>query len=89
MSRLNNLRFQIPNTSLIHAHSDIPAVSGIASGLAPVFWDVRSLWADQKVLIPNSALNKLRYRSYRMLESIASHRSLGMSSLTSAVIPIL
>lgn len=89
MSRLNNLRFQIPNTSLIHARSDIPAVSGIASGLAPVLWDVRSLWADQKVLIQNSALNKLRYRSYRMLESIASHRSLGMSTLTSAVIPIL
>ena len=89
MSRLNNLRFQIPNTSLIHARSDIPAVSGIASGLAPVLWDVRSLWADQKVVIQNSALNRLRYRSYRMLESIASHRSLGMSTLTSAVIPIL
>ena len=54
-----------------------------------VLWDVRSLWADQKVMIQNNFLNKSLYRSYRSLESIASHQSLGMSTLTSAVVPIL
>ena len=40
--RLNELRKEIPNTNLIHARSDIPAVSAIVSGQAPVLWDVRS-----------------------------------------------
>jgi len=47
VERLDNLRREIPITNLIHARSDIPAVSGIASHQAPVLWDVRSLWADQ------------------------------------------
>jgi hypothetical protein len=89
ISRLNNLRQEIPKTNLIHARSDIPAVSGIASRRAPVLWDVRSLWADQKVMIQKNLLNKTLYHSYRALETIASHQSLGMSTLTSAVIPVL
>lgn len=89
MQRLNDLRKEIPKTNLIHARSDIPAVSGNASREAPVLWDVRSLWADQKIMIQESLLNRTLYRSYRSLESLASHKSLGMSTLTSAVIPIL
>ncbi len=87
--RLNDLRREIPKTKLIHARSDIPAVSAIASHQAPVLWDVRSLWADQKVMIQESLLNKSLYRVYRGLESIAASKSLGMSTLTSAVVPIL
>jgi len=89
MGRLNHLRREIPKTNLIHARSDIPAVSGIASGRAPVLWDVRSLWADQKVVIQKNLLNKTLYHSYRKLESIASRESIGMSTLTSAVLPVL
>lgn len=89
VERLNNLRREIRTTNLIHARSDIPAVAGLASHMAPVLWDVRSLWADQKVLIQNSPLNKVFYRFYRGLESIAANKSLGMSTLTSAVVPIL
>ena len=89
VGRLNDLRKQIPNTDLIHARSDIPAVSAIASGLAPVLWDVRSLWADQKVMIQKSLVNRTLYGIYRGLESIAASKSSGMSTLTSAVVPIL
>lgn len=87
--RLNDLRQEIPRTNLIHARSDIPAVSAITSGQAPVLWDVRSLWADQKVMIQKSLVNKTLYGIYRGLESVAASRSVGMSTLTSAVIPIL
>jgi glycosyltransferase involved in cell wall biosynthesis len=87
--RLNDLRQKIPKTNLIHARSDIPAVSAIASRQAPVLWDVRSLWADQKVMIQNGQLNRSLYGMYRKLESIAANKSDGMSTLTSAVIPIL
>ena len=89
VGRLNNLRREIPRTNLIHARSDIPAVAGIFSGEAPVLWDVRSLWADQKVMIQQSIFNKILYRPYLGLESIAACKSVAMSTLTSAVIPIL
>ncbi|MDO8646058.1 MAG: glycosyltransferase [Candidatus Planktophila sp.] len=89
VARLNNLRQEIPKTNLIHARSDIPAVSAIASRQAPVLWDVRSLWADQKVMIQENLVNKTLYGIYRGLESIAASRSIGMSTLTSAVVPIL
>ena len=89
IGRLNNLRREIPRTNLIHARSDIPALAGIASGEAPVLWDVRSLWADQKVMIQENLLNKISYHSYLGLESIAATKSLAMSTLTSAVVPIL
>ena len=89
VARLNGLRRAIEKTALIHARSDIPAFSAIASHQAPVLWDVRSLWADQKVIIQKNLLNKTLYRGYRGLESIAASQSLGMSTLTSAVVPIL
>lgn len=89
ISRLNNLRLEIPKTDLIHARSDIPAVSAIISQQAPVLWDVRSLWADQKIMIQRNILNNALYKSYRLLERISAHKSLGMSTLTNAVVPIL
>ena len=89
VARLNGLRRAIEKTALIHARSDIPAVSAIASHQAPVLWDVRSLWADQKVMIQKNLLNKTLYGAYRGLESIAASKSLGMSTLSSAVVPIL
>ncbi len=87
--RLNGLRREISNTEIIHARSDIPAVSGVVSQEAPVLWDVRSLWADQKVLIQDNFTNSALYRSYRALETVAASKSLAMSTLTSAVVPIL
>ena len=89
LGRLNDLRSAIPRTHLIHARSDIPAVSAITSRQAPVLWDVRSLWADQKKIIQTNTLNSAAYPLYRGLESVAARNSLGMSTLTSAVIPIL
>jgi len=89
LKRLNDLRNAIPRTRLIHARSDIPAVSAISSHQAPVLWDVRSLWADQKIVIQKNRINTAAYPLYRGLEGIAARKSLGMSTLTSAVIPIL
>lgn len=88
-TRLRSLKKAIQKTGLIHARSDISAVSAIASNQAPVLWDVRSLWADQKVMIQKNPLNNALYPAYRKLESIAASRSVGMSTLTSAVVPIL
>lgn len=89
VNRINDLRREICSTDIIHARSDIPAVSGFLSSQAPVIWDVRSLWADQKVIIQDSLMNRTLYRAYRSLESIAATKSMGMSTLTRAVVPIL
>ena len=89
LERLNDLKKRIPKASLIHARSDIPAVSAITSHQAPVLWDVRSLWADQKVLIQQNLFNSIAYPVYRGLESFAARNSAGMSTLTNAVVPIL
>jgi hypothetical protein len=89
LERFNSLRYEIPPSRLIHARSDIPAVAGIYSHQGPVLWDVRSLWADQKIAIQKSRTNDVMYTAYRKLESIAAKKSSGMSTLTEAVIPIL
>jgi len=89
IDRFNKLRRDIPKTNLVHARSDIPAVAGLAAHQAPVLWDVRSLWAEQKIMIQNNLMHKALYHAYRGLESIAARNSLGMSTLTSAVVPIL
>ena len=89
ISRLDDLRREIPKTDLIHARSDIPAVSAISSQQGPVLWDVRSLWADQKIIIQKNLLNKSMYRAYRGLEGLAASKSAGMSTLTRAIVPIL
>ena len=89
VKRFDELRQVVPKANLIHARSDIPAVSAFYSHQGPVLWDVRSLWADQKVLIQKTNVNASLYGLYRGLESIAASKSVGMSTLTSAVVPIL
>lgn len=89
LERFNSLRHEIPSSGLIHARSDIPAVSSIYSNKGPVLWDVRSLWADQKIAIQKSRINEVMYSAYRKLESTAAKKSSGMSTLTEAVIPVL
>lgn len=89
IQRLNSLRGEIESTNLIHARSDLPAVSAIASNQAPVLWDVRSLWADQKIQIQKNRLNKTLYPLFRSFESIAAFKSSGMSTLTNSIVPVL
>jgi hypothetical protein len=89
VDRLNSLRKRIPPSELIHARSDIPAAAAILSHQAPVLWDVRSLWADQKIRIQDTVVNKLLYNTYISLEKLAAAKSDGMSTLTNAIVPIL
>jgi glycosyltransferase involved in cell wall biosynthesis len=88
-SRLNEMRRSIPDCNLIHARSDFPAFSAITSQIAPVLWDVRSLWADQKAITQENNFKKAIIQNFRMFESFASKRASGMSTLTNAVVPVL
>ena len=89
LGRLIEIARIIPNTRLIHARSDIPAVAASLSKKAPILWDVRSLWAEQKAFIEPIPFKRKVLRMYGGLESIASFNATAMSTLTNAVIPVL
>ena len=89
ISRLNQMRESIPNCKIIHARSDLPAFAGILSRKAPVLWDVRSLWADQKALVEKNLVKSKLIEQFKVFESFSSANSSGLSTLTHAVVPIL
>ena len=90
ISRLNKLRRIVPNSSILHGRSDIATASAILSGVnVPVLWDVRSLWSDQRLLIGTSGWNNLTARGARTLENLSAKKSMAMTTLTAAVVPIL
>ena len=89
VNRLNQMRTQIPNCNVIHARSDLPTFSAILSGQAPVLWDVRSLWSDQKAFMEPNRLKGNVIRQFKIIENIASAQSVGLSTLTHAIVPIL
>ena len=88
--RLNELRKCVPSSAILHGRSDIPTVAAVWSEVdAPVLWDVRSLWSDQRKLIGTSGWNTLTARGARELENISARNALAMTTLTAAVVPIL
>lgn len=89
LGRLLEISREIPKTRIIHARSDIPAVAASLSRRAPILWDVRSLWAEQKAFIEQGLFKKRVLKAYGGLESIASFNSTAMSTLTKAIVPVL
>lgn len=90
LKRLNELRRSVPLSEVLHARSDIATVSALLSGVkAPVLWDVKSLWSDQRLLIGTAGWNKITARAARILGNFAASKSVAMTTLTSAVVPIL
>ena len=88
--RLNTLRRSVPDSLVLHGRSDIATAAAIWSGIeAPVLWDVRGLWSDQRLLIGTAGWNSLTARGARALENVAAKKSAAMSTLTAAVVPIL
>ena len=56
---------------------------------SPILWDVRSLWADQKIPQRVNLVDQTKYGALRSLEMAAAFQSSAMSTLTHAVVPIL
>ena len=88
--RLNVLRRSVPKSAVLHGRSDIATAAAILSGIdAPVLWDVRSLWSDQRLLIGTAGWNSFTAKAARALENLAARKSSAMTTLTAAVVPIL
>jgi hypothetical protein len=90
LARFNILRRCVPKSAVLHGRSDIATAAAILSGIdAPVLWDVRSLWSDQRLLIGTPGWNSLTAKAARALEDLAARKSIAMTTLTAAVVPIL
>jgi len=88
--RLNILRRSVPKSVVLHGRSDIATAAAILSGIgAPVLWDVRSLWSDQRLLIRTTGWNSFTAKAALALENLAARKSSAMTTLTAAVVPIL
>ena len=88
--RMLELRNNLPASQILHGRSDIATVSGILGNAeAPMLWDVRSLWSDQRLLINSPGWNQVTARGARTLENISARKSTAMVTLTSAIVPIL
>lgn len=89
LSRLIEIERAIPKTRIIHARSDIPAAAASLSRKAPILWDVRSLWADQKAFTESNPFKKKALKAFNILEDLSSFTATAMSTLTHAVVPVL
>jgi glycosyltransferase involved in cell wall biosynthesis len=90
LSRLNELRRNTPKARVLHGRSDIPTAAGIWSRVdAPILWDVRSLWSDQRQLIGTKGWNGITARGARALENVSAKHASAMTTLTAAVVPVL
>ena len=90
ISRLLDLRSNVPEADVVHGRSDIPTVSAIWSQVqSPVLWDVRSLWSSQRQMIGSAGWNTFTARGARLLENVSAKGAVAMTTLTAAVVPVL
>ena len=88
--RMLELRNSVPESQILHGRSDVATVAGIFGKTeAPMLWDVRSLWSDQRLLINSPGWNQITARGARTLENVSARKSTAMVTLTSAIVPIL
>lgn len=87
--RVIKLKNAIGETKLIHARSDIPALASVSRHSAPVIWDARALWFDQRIAMTRNLLYKFIYRELRIIERYLFKYSTAISTLTEAAITTL
>lgn len=80
--RVARLAARIPKADVLHCRSDFPVASAIVANRRPFLWDVRSLWADQRVALGGMTEKSAEYRLMRGLESRAFHSSSAITTLT-------
>jgi glycosyltransferase involved in cell wall biosynthesis len=89
ISRTIQLAKLIPDSEITHARGDFPAVAARFSGHDRILWDVRSLWADQRKFIEENRLKRGLLSIYAPFENLACDSAIAVSTLTSAVVPVL
>lgn len=74
---------------LVHARSDLAAASTMLAGSQHWVWDVRSLWADQRIALDSLRAGSPEHRVLQRIEQQAARHSDAVVTLTQRVIPVL
>jgi glycosyltransferase involved in cell wall biosynthesis len=79
----------VKGAELVHARSDLPAASALLARSPTWVWDVRSLWADQRIALGALTAGGPEHRALQRIEAAAARRAAGVVTLTHAVLPVL
>ena len=74
---------------MVHARSDMAAASAMLAGVDRWLWDVRSLWADQRIALGALRSGSPEHLVLQRVERAAARRSGAVVTLTEAVVPVL
>lgn len=79
----------VRRAELVHARSDLAAASALVARSRRFVWDVRALFADQRIALGSLRPRSAEERGLRLVERRAAQRSAAMITLSAAVIPEL
>ena len=89
LRRVVRSAYLLRGSALVHARSDMAAAAAMAAGVRTWVWDVRSLWADQKVATAVIRSGSLQERVLLWIEGHAARRSAAAVVLTESAITAL
>lgn len=79
----------VRRSRLVHARSDLAAASALIGRVDTWVWDVRSLWADQRIALGMLTAGSPEERIIRLVEAKAAERSAAIVTLTDSAIDVL
>ena len=89
VGRIVRIALNLPAAKVYHCRGDISATATSLRTRKPFLWDVRGLWLDQKIIQSNIQKRHLVIFFAKQLEKRASSKASAVSTLTTAVYPIL
>jgi len=89
VGRIVRIGLNLPSAKVYHCRGDISATATSLRTRKPFLWDVRGLWLDQKIIQSNLQKKYLVIFLAKLLEKRAASKASAVSTLTSAVYPVL
>lgn len=89
VGRVARLARALPRGLAVHARSDLAAAAAVLGGAAPIIWDIRSLWRDQRIALGALHRGSPSERAVRGVERLAASRAAGIVVLAEAALPVL
>ena len=89
LGRLLRLTVTLPKARAFHCRGDLAGAACALRNRKNVLWDVRGLWIDQKLVIGSISGWKPLIWFARKLESMSARNASAVTTLTSAVFPVL
>ena len=87
--RVIRLALFLPKAKVFHCRGDISATATSIRSKKPFIWDVRGLWLDQKIILSGLERRVIVIRIAKLLEKRAASKAKAVTTLTSAVYPVL